>query len=351
MNPRGMIWIPFAFLSLLLFTSCGQSQGSDREIEGAAVAVETFTVQPVVEPQRLEMAGEVVSRNRVEVSSKVSGRVAGIPVTEGTRVKRGELVLRLDAPELVFALAQAEAAEKAARLHQETASRQAERFRRLAAGEVVTPRDLEMALVAEAAAEAEYEQARAASEMHRRNLSYAELRAPREGRVVKRLVREGDLAVPGKPLLVLEDDLDPEVRVTLPAGLGWPIGPGSPAEIVFQSKGMEPLPAVVDRMTPTADNHTRELYLRAEGLSAPGGTFVQAVFLGEPRESIRVPEEALVERGALTGVYVVQEGRAVLRWLRLTSDGTVAAGLAPGEVVILAPPASLGNGTLVEVAS
>lgn len=351
MIPRGLIWIPIALLSLFPLSSCSNSQGSDREVEGAAVRVETITIEPVVEPQRLEMAGEVVARNRVELSSKVAGRVADIPVTEGSRVSRGALVLRLDAPELTFALTRAEAAEKSAELNLETATRQGERFRRLAAGEVVTQRDLELALVAEAAARAQYEEARAAVEMHRRNLAYAELRAPREGRVVKRLVREGDLAVPGRPLMVLEDDQTPEVRVTIPAQLGWPIGVGSPAVINFESAGMEPLPAVVDRVTPTADNHTRELYLRAEGLSVPGGTFVKAVLLGDALETIRVPENALVRRGALTGVYVVQEGRAVLRWLRLTSDKTVAAGLSPGEVVVLAPPVSLRNGSLVEVAS
>lgn len=351
MNPRGLTFIPIALLSLVLLSSCGKSQGSDRPSEGAAIRVETYTVESVAEPQRLELAGEVVARARVELSSKVAGRVSDIPVTEGSRVKKGELVLRIDAPELVFAVTQAEAAEKAAQLNLETATRQGDRFRRLAEGEVVTQRDLELALVAEAAAQARYEEARAGAEMHRRNLSYADLRAPREGRVVKRLVREGDLAVPGKPLLVLEDDQAPEVRVTVPAQAGWPVDAGAPAEIDFESGSMDPLPAVVNRLTPTADNHTRELYLRADGLSAPGGTFVKAVLLGDPVETIRVPGEALVRRGALTGVYVVQDGRAVLRWLRLTSDGAVAAGLTPGEVVILAPPASLENGSLVEVAS
>ena len=64
---------------------------------------------------------------------------------------------------------------------------------------------------------------------------------------------------------------------------------------------------------------------------------------------LRVPADALVHRGSLTGVYVAADGRAALRWLRLSPDGRVLAGLAGGEQVILSPPAGLEDGDPVEV--
>jgi membrane fusion protein (multidrug efflux system) len=106
----------------------------------------------------------------------------------------------------------------------------------------------------------------------------------------------------------------------------------------------------VDRVSPGADRYTIVAYLRADGLIAPSGTFVRANLFGsEEVGALRVPAEALVRRGPLTGVYVVQDGRAALRWLRLSPDGRVQAGLTENEVVVLEPPVGLEDGDRVEV--
>lgn len=351
MNVKGLAALTLMVALMPGITSCGSEKPAEGLHPGPVLPVETVEIRLITEPSRLELAGEARSRNRIEIASKVSGRIVELLVTEGSRVARGDLLLRLDAPELTSALAQARAMEEVAHLEWMTATRQAERYRRLATGEVVTARDLELALVAEAGARARYERARAATEMNERNLGYAELRAPRNARVVGRRVREGDLANPGQSLLVLEDDSTPEVRVTLPAHLKWPVIAGDRAEIRLISDPDRVIAAAVDRISPSADNYTFEIFLNADGLDVPTGTFVRAVLLGEPTEVIRIPDHALVKRGPLTGVFVVQEGRAVLRWLRMAPDGRVSAGLSPGEHVILNPPSLLEAGQPVEVIS
>jgi hypothetical protein len=110
-------------------------------------------------------------------------------------------------------------------------------------------------------------------------------------------------------------------------------------------------PAVVDRVTPGADQHTIEAYLRVDGLRAPSGSFVRATLFGSRTEdALRLPAEAIVHRGPLTGVFLVQDGRAALRWVRLAADGRVTAGIASGSPVVLAPPADLEDGDAVEIA-
>lgn len=331
--------------------SCGRSQGSPAGAEGPVVTARVVEVQATVEPDRLEVVGEVVARNRVEVASKIAGHIVALPVTEGTRVRRGDLLARVDAPELVSALAQAQSAETAARLDWETAQRQAERFQRLAKGEVVTPRDLELAVSAEAGAKTNYERARSLREMSERNLSYSELRAPGTGVVVQRLVREGDLATPGRTLLVMEETGAPEVRITVPAQSGVHLEAGARAEILSDPGSATAIPAVINRVAPSAVHHTLEAFLRGDGLPERRGTFVTVALFGDPVEAIRVPPESLVHRGPLTGVFVVRDGRAVLRWLRLGSGGRVEAGLSPGDSVVVAPPATLENGQPIRVAS
>jgi len=350
MRLKGLAALLFIALAMGA-SSCGNSDSAENHEAQLPLAVETYEVHLATEPARMEVAGEARSRNRIEIASKISGRVLELPVTEGSRVRRGDLLVKLDAPELTSALLQARAAEEAAHLQWQTASRQAERYRRLAAGEVVTERDLELALVAEAGAKAGYERARAVTGMSRQNHEYAELRAPRDTRVVSRRIREGDLANPGQPLLVLEDDYRPEIRVTLPAQLEWTITAGDPAEVRIDPSSPLTISAAVDRIAPSADHHTLEVFLSADSLSVPSGTFVRVAFLGGPTEVIRVPEQALVKRGPLTGVYVVHDEVVTLRWLRMTPDGRVAAGLKPGEHVVLDPPSLIEAGQQVEVIS
>lgn len=343
---------PAALLILALAmgtSSCGNNDSPEPPGSEPRLSVETYEVQFTLEPARMEVTGEARSQNRIEIASKISGRILELPVTEGSRVRRGDLLVKLDAPELTSALLQARAAEEAAHLEWQTATRQAERYRRLAASEVVTVRDLELALVAEAGAKAGYERARAATEMSRQNHKYAELRAPRDTRVLSRRVREGDLANPGQPLLVLEDDFRPEIRATVPAQLEWTITAGDPAEVRLVSSSQLSIPASVDRVTPSADHHTLEVFLRADSLNVPSGTYVRVAFLGHPIEAIRIPDTALVQRGPLTGVYVVHEGMVTLRWLRMTPDGRVAAGLKPGEHVVQNPSSLIKAGQHVEV--
>jgi RND family efflux transporter MFP subunit len=340
-------------LALVLFsavTGCSREEDETRP-EASPVPVQVIVAAHQEELARFEVAGEVVSTHRFEVASRISGRIQELPVTEGSRVRRGDLLVRLDAPELHAALTQARATEEAARLEMEMARRQADRFRRLRDAEVVTQRDLELAETAEAGAVASHERARAMTQMSEENLAYAVVRSPRSAVVVRRLARVGDLAGPGEAVLVLEDTEETEVRVTAPVEWDLALEPGSPAEVRV-SVDAAPRAAVVDRIVPGADGNTREIYLTADGLTTPTGAFLRVTLFGSGSgPTLRVPESALIRRGPLTGVFTVRDDRAALRWLRLSPDGRVLAGLSPGDRIVDAPPAGLSDGDRIEVTS
>lgn len=349
---------PLSTFSFLLVTvaaaiglsACGRGNSTPAHDDGPPVAVAAVVMADRAEPSRLDLSGELVAQNRMEIASKIAGRITGIPVTEGTVVQAGDVLARLDSPELASGLVQAQAAEEAARVNADNAQRQAARMRRLVAGQVVTPHDVEMAEGAAAGAVAAHERAKAMVDMSRRNLDYAVLRAPARGVVVRRLARAGDLATPGRPLVVLENPADLEVRVTLPAEMAWPVHPGDRAEVRSALDDGNARPATVNRVTPGADRHTIEIYLRPEGLEAPSGSFVRTtLFAADSVDALRLPDGALVRRGPLTGAFLVHDGHASLRWLRLGPEGRVEAGLSPGDTVIAAPPATLEDGDPVEV--
>ena len=342
------------FITLLLagalatLSSCSKSESTPSS-EVVPRNVEIAVAAPQSERARYEIPGELMSHDRIQLATKAAGRVLRVAVQEGSPVRRGDVLVELDVPELQSAWAQSKATEEAARANAEASDRQAERFRRLAESQVVTERDLELVLVSAASARAVYAQAKSASDMNQRNLEYAVLRAPRDGVIVEKKASPGDLILPGVPVLILENPSDLEVRATLAAEVAGSIAPGDSAWIASPLGGSLPFATVVDRVSPSADDHVIVAYFKASGLAARTGTFVKVTLFGrETDDALRLPESALVHRGPLTGVFSVRDGRAVLRWLRVTSDSRVAAGLAQGDSFIVAPPADLQDGDRVE---
>jgi multidrug efflux pump subunit AcrA (membrane-fusion protein) len=114
--------------------------------------------------------------------------------------------------------------------------------------------------------------------------------------------------------------------------------------------------AVVDRVAPAGDPTSRtfqvELILDNTDGRLRSGMFARAIFARGSRPALMVPAAALIRRGGLTGVYVVDgDGRARLRWLGLgrpQGDAVEAlSGLTPGEAVVLGPPLGLADGVPV----
>lgn len=345
---RSVLRRPFElvlFFGAVSSLACAQSRGSVSD--GEADATRHVTMETLVgfeAPETFTFAGEVVSVNRVEVSAKVAGTVTELPVTEGMRIERGDVIARVDAPEYASALVQARADEAAIRVAATTAERHAARYRRLAEDGVVSPRDLELAELSEASAAAQLEGARARLRMATQNMAYADIHAPESGVVVERRVRRGDLATPGRPLVVIEAG-DREILVTLPADVGASTRPGD--AVVVSGAGIESA-GVVDRVTPDVSRRTQRLFVRVPELSLPSGSFVDVRFAGrEALARVRVPREALRHRASLTSVFVVDGDRAVLRYVRLDDEGNVLAGLRAGDRVVLSPPSDLRDGDRV----
>ena len=78
------------------------------------------------------------------------------------------------------------------------------------------------------------------------------------------------------------------------------------------------------------------------------GEFGKARLGGKPRRALTIPSSAIVRRGQLTSVFVVDNGVARVRLVNL-SESEVLAGLTESEVVILSPPANVTDGRCVSV--
>jgi RND family efflux transporter MFP subunit len=286
------------------------------------------------------VAGTLVAAERATIATRLAARVSRLHVREGDRVKRGALLVSLAAEELRSQVAAARAARDAAVAHER-------RIRSLLAQEAVAAAELEPALAQRAQADA----ALAAAEA---TLGYAELRAPFTGVVQARRVEEGDFVSPGTPLVELEGRGGLEVQATLSEEEAGAVKLGRRLEV--ETGGARAMGEVI-ALAPGGDPGSHRVALRArlvaggEGLRS--GTFARIRLPAAPASgALSIPRTALVERGDLTGAFVVADGRAHLRWLAVGEPAgdrvAIRAGLHAGEQVVDAPGA-LVDGAPVEV--
>jgi membrane fusion protein (multidrug efflux system) len=283
----------------------------------------------------------VVARQRASLSARVPASVAELPYREGQAVAAGAVVARLDDKALRAALAAAEASLKVV----EADLQRAERLRQKGAA---TPREHEEAVARAEGARAQVEAARDA-------LSYAVLRAPFAGRIAARPANVGDVVNPGTTVVEIEGGGGLEIRATVDAERAALLRAGNTVKALVDGQP-EPLTAIVRSISPAGDPATQRFEMVADVPPATGlrsGLFARLRLPSAPGVArITVPLGAVFARGGLHGVFVVEEGRARLRFVavgvREGESVEVRAGLAEGEKVVLEPEGLLDGAAVNE---
>ena len=181
-------------------------------VAGPLAAVPAVRIAPASERQAYRAAGTVRVSRRAELSTRVMGRVERVAVRAGDAVRAGQVLVTLDRASLEAGRRQAQAAL-------DFATVQLHRMERLQADSAVPQAQLDAARSA---------QAQAAAQVHaaESELTYASVTAPFDGIVTTRSVEVGDVAAPGRPLLVVEDRTAREIVVGVPDDLARRLHPG-----------------------------------------------------------------------------------------------------------------------------
>ncbi len=341
-------WFP-AVLALWLVTGC----------EPAPDPVEARPTVPVtvVEAERIRheavitVAGVVQPDRRAGLGTRQAGTVEAVFVEAGERVEAGQPILQVDARDLEAARSAARLQVQAARAAWEQAEQNRRRFQRLYEQELVARIRKEEAQIQAEDARGLLAQAEAELAAIEINLDYATLRAPFDGIVSEIIAETGTFVAPGPPLVVFED----RSRLNVEAGIDQTSARqiGSGLQLPLRIPGIEAtlegrVQAVLPGLAETGVGLRIRLVIDDPPESlAPGMIAEIEVPTGLPARMLAVvPESALLRRGQLEGVFVVEtdaEGqpRARLRWLSLgeTDPATrrveVLHGLSGGERVVL----------------
>lgn len=346
------------FLASVL-AGCGGGGGGGPEARPAKVRV--ATAAPHDFAVRLRVAGRVAPPvdRQASVSSPVAGRLQELEAREGQRVRKGDVLARVDARPLEESVRSAEAALKRAEADAAFRRDVAKRSRDLYEKGVVARQEADADGSAAVAAEAAVVEATSALSAARRSRGWAEIAAPFDGVVVRVLRHPGEQVDGTAASPVVEvAGLDPlEVSLDAPPDALARLRVGDAAEVSAGSGA--PLAARITRVAGSLDaaSLVGGVRLRFSGASPPLalGTPVDVTLTLERLPgAVAVPRRA-VRRSAegATEVVAVVDGKSKATPVTLgPEDGDLVAvrsGLKVGDVVVVEDPLGLSDGVPVEI--
>lgn len=342
----------FAVLPLALLVVAGCGGGSPEahpERELPAVEAILASAEATEAPETVTLYGSVEADRQAVVSTRVMATVTAVHVQAGDPVRRGRLLLELDPQAVRGQTSQARGALAQAQAALALAERNYRRFEELAQTNAASELELDQARMHYEQAQGAVEQAEGAVSSASSMEEDARITAPFDGRVARRMVEVGDLAAPGRPLLILESESSHRLAVAVPETIAHrarlAIGDEVPVEIDVRPD-LGRLEGTVAEMTPGADPRARtfavEIALppdRAPGVAT--GAAGRAHLAVGTREVLAVPADAVLHHGGLALVVVTDsEDRARSRVVtlgdRLAGDRVeILSGLTGGETVLV----------------
>ena len=290
-----------------------------------------------------EAVGTLKAAGRAEVSARVLARIESVAVSAGNLVSAGAVLIKLDAAEFTARVKQAEQAVLSAEASRRQADTDFARVENLFKQNVATKSDLDDSRAALDVATAEEKRTKQALEEANIVLSYAEIRAPRAGRVVDRLAEPGNTARPGEPLLVIYDAASLRLEAPVLERLAVKLKPGDTLTVHVDAVDRD-VEATVDEIVPQADAPSRSFLVKAtlpRTADLYEGMFGRLLIPAGERRHLCLATDSIQEIGQLQFVEVVRDDgtidRRMIRTGRVGMPGRVEvlSGLQAGERVVL----------------
>ncbi len=356
----------------LILTSVGCSD----ERQTVSAAPETVRNVSLISAQSanisdvVEAVGTLRAAETSQLAAQMMGNIVDIRAREGDHVQHGQVLAVIDDAQPRAALDRASAAELAAQ--QEISATESDfslaeatlkRYQTLYDRKSVSPQEFDEISARYQAAQARREmaragqaQAKAALQQARTALSYARIVAPFDGLVTEKKADIGTLASPGMPIFTVEDLRRYRLEATVNETDLHLVRQGQQVSVSIDALGERELKGKVVEIVPAADPASRSFLVKVELPSDPAlrsGLFGRAQIIRGQRTALLVPRTAIVERGQLQGIYVLDQNRiAGLRYVTLGKPSAqqveVLAGLQPGEMVIGDPGARELSGKKIE---
>ena len=334
----------------------------------------------------LNATGYVVAQRKAAISSKATGRLEWLGVAEGSRVKAGDVIARIDNRDVVAQAQSAEAAVRAARanvqqaaVERDNAAVEYRRNEELVAKNFISRSALDTAKARLDRAQAGVASARANLNVALANarnadvaVDYTQIRAPFDGVILSKSANVGDLVTPfsnatdSKGAVVSMADMSTlEVEADVSESSLSKVHVGQPAEIVLDALPDVRFRGHIDRMVPTVDRAKATVMTKVKfdtiddrvlpEMSAKVSFLSQPVSAEQQKPVVAVAEDAIVGRDGKRVVFVVRDGHAVAvpvtTGAKIGDTVAIEGDVKPGEKAVAKPDKALASGALVRAPS
>ena len=296
-------------------------------------------------PQTVAAEGVVEAVRQTTLGAQVAGRIVELDVKIGDTVRAGQLLARIDARTADQAVAASLSQVAEAEANLANAKRKHERNRELLAQKFVSQAAVDQSDAEYKAAQAQLAAVKANAGQAVAAQSFTTISAPYAGVIGATHVELGDMAQPGRALVTVFDPRELRVVATLPQGSLPRVKLDAPVRIDLPAIGKR-LTATSVTVIPLADARTHTTRVRLDLPPAEGvlpGQFARAHFVTGSIRVLAVPASAILRRGEVSAVYVLDaEGRPQLRQVRTgepvgEEQVEILAGLAGGERIAANP--------------
>jgi RND family efflux transporter MFP subunit len=385
--------------ALVAVAGCTGESPATASAQKAPPPPREVQVVPAVEtrmPRTVAVTGTLAAEDQIVLAMKVTGRLAEMGVDLGSRVRRGQVIARLDPTDFKLRLEQAQAALQQARVRlglpadgtservdpeQTSVVRQAravldearlsrERFAALFEKELIAKAQLDTAVSNEQVAEARYQDAleevrnrqailvqrRTELELARQALTDTELRSPADGMIRDRRASVGEFLAAGAPLATLVRIHPLRLQLAIPERAAVDVRVGQQVRVGVEGDAGVHTGRIV-RLSPSIQEQNRTLTVEAEvpnptGVLRPGSFARAEVVIAADQPAVFVPASSIVVFAGIEKVLMVRAGKAEERRIvtgRREKDRVeVIEGLKAGEGVVV-QPGNLTGGQAVTV--
>ncbi len=346
-----IISISLAVLALILllmymqgsFVSKVPPRSSPQASNSNTPKSQTAVVELRLVDDMMTWPGTVKSRTVANIAPRMTARILEIKVNAGDKVKKGDVIARLDERDIRAQENAALAALAGANAQANRAKADEQRTRSLFSKEAATREKFDTVVAQAKEAQAGVSQATSTVSEIRSHLADTLLLAPFDGVVVKRMQEPGDMGLPGVPVVSMQTPTGLRLEANVPTTCAGRYSTGMDVTVRIDALGLT-TSAQIDEISPEVDPQTRTQLIKIalpaiEGLQ-PGyfGWLEQAC---DQHETLLIPASAVQHIGQLEVVKVLSEGRHVMRHIRTAKtfgdQVEVISGLHAGETVITNP--------------
>jgi multidrug efflux system membrane fusion protein len=357
----------------LALTGCSGKKHEAGNKQSAPTSVVTGITMETVKsgnvPETQEIIGTVRARTSAVVSARIPGTVSILRVREGDRVRKGQLLAQLDAQENQANADVASAGiDETRRGLDEAMTRNRladttfERYQRLFNEQAISRQEFDVkqterdvAAQSVARADARLKQALAGARAAGTMADYIRITAPISGIITTKQADLGATVFPAQPLMTIEDEGSYQLELSIPESMAATVKPGTPVLVTLDALGNS-FAAKIAEIVPSTDpaSHTfiGKVDLTQKGLKS--GMFGRGeISLGSTISGILLARKAIVNRGALTSIWIVDKENIVR--MRLVKVGKtfgdrieILSGLSDGERVVVADVEKVSEGAKVE---